>query len=87
MKTTTFGTLKSIGYPGTERDPARIAIDWLSTSGRLRIEPYWRFLGSDPGFSWSKSWEVYSEKVEVQCETWEELLEIALERSVVEAFE
>lgn len=85
MKSTTFETLQSLGFTYPQDTPPSEVIQWLNKSNILRIEPYWRFLGSSPGFSWSKSWEEYSDKYEVECETWEELLEIALERSVMEA--
>ncbi len=86
MKPSTYSTLQSLGYSGSPEDPAKKAIDWLSVNNHLRIEPYWHFLGADGGYSWSKSWDCFSDRVEVKCETWEGLLEIALERSLEEAF-
>lgn len=85
MTSSTYNALYSLVYPGSQSDPAQIVIEWLSSQEILRIEPYWRFMGSLPGYSWSKSWEEFSDKTEVDCETWEELLEIALDRSVREA--
>lgn len=85
MKETVFAKLEERGFQGDASSSAQDAIQWLSQANILRIEPYWRFLGSVPGFSWSKSWEEYSDKIEVNCATWEELLEIALEQSVEQA--
>lgn len=85
MTSSTYNALYSLGYPGSQSDSAKIVIEWLSAQEILRIEPYWRFLGSNPGFSWTKSWEEYSDNYEVECETWEELLEEALERSIMDA--
>lgn len=81
-----YNRLRELGYPGTPEDTAGTAISWLSSAELLRIEPHWRFLGADGGFSWSKSWEEFSERQEVSCETWEELLETALEKSLAQAF-
>lgn len=86
MKEKTYSTLRSLGYKGEQDSAAQTAIRWLSDSNLLRIEPYWRFLGADGGYTWSKSWDEFSDKREVSCETWEELLEIALEQSLEEAF-
>lgn len=85
MKDSVYLKLQSLGFTGSQYTPNSEVIHWLNESNILRIEPYWRFLGSSPGFSWSKSWDEYSDKYEVECETWEELLEIALEQSVSEA--
>lgn len=85
MKQATFEKLQSLGYKGSIDTPAQDVINWLNLAEILRVEPYWRFLGSLPGYSWSKSYEDYSEKTEVDCETWQELLEIALEESVRDA--
>lgn len=86
MKSSVFDTLQRMGYKGSQDSPAKSAIDWLNSAGHLRIEPYWRFLGANGGFSWTKSWEEFSAPVEVACESWDELLEIALEQSVEQAF-
>ena len=86
MKTQTYQILVKLGYKGTQEDPAQTVISWLASEEVIRIEPYWRFLGADGGFTWSKSWDEFSEKKEVQCEKWEDLLEIALEVSLEEAF-
>ena len=85
MNPATFQKLQSLGYKGSQEDPALNAIVWLGQKEILRIEPYWRHLGSDGGYSWSKSWEEFSEKIPVNCETIEELYEIALDNSVKEA--
>lgn len=85
MKDSVYLKLQSLGFTGPQDTPPSEVILWLNDCHILRIEPYWRFLGSSPGFSWSKSWDEYSDKYDVECETWEELLEIALERSVMEA--
>lgn len=82
MKPHIISKLESLGFTGSTPSEA---IQWLNSNNILRIEPYWRFLGSNPGFSWSKSWDDYSDKIEVECDTWEELLEVALEKSVIEA--
>lgn len=74
-----------MGFSEGPEVPAQRVIDWLNHEGILRIEPYWHYLGSDGGFSWTKSWDQFSEPVEVSCETWEELLEIAVEKSVEQA--
>ena len=86
MKDATFDILQKLGYKGSKEDPAQTAISWLASEEIIRIEPYWHFLGADGGFSWSKSWEEFSDKKEVPCEKWEDLLEIALEVSLEEAF-
>ena len=85
MTEETYSKLQSLGFKGTKDTPAQETIHWLNFEGILRVEPYWRFLGADGGYSWSKSTEEFSEKVEVPCETFEELLDIALEDSVREA--
>lgn len=85
MTPTTYNKLTSLGFQGEQDTAAQEVINWLNSVNILRIEPYWRFLGGTPGYSWSKSWEDYSDKTEVECETWEELLEIALEESVKQA--
>ena len=36
-------------------------------------------------YSWTKSWDEFSEKIPVKCETTDELFEIALDNSVKEA--
>jgi len=82
MKPHIISKLESLGFTGSTPSEA---IQWLNSNNILRIEPYWRFLGSNPGFSWSKSWDDYSDKIEVECDTWEDLLEVALEKSVIEA--
>lgn len=82
MKTDTYERLQSVGFRGSIDTPAKDVITWLNNEEILRIEPYWRFLGSSGGYTWSKSWDEYSDKIEVECETWEELLEIALENSI-----
>lgn len=82
MKPHIISKLESLGFTGSTPSEA---IQWLNSNNILRIEPYWRFLGSNPGFSWSKSWDDYSDKTEVECDTWEDLLEVALEKSVIEA--
>lgn len=86
MELTTYNKIKTLGFTGTQETDAKTVIDWLGNNELLRIEPYWRFLGANGGFSWTKTWEEYSEPVEVECETWQELLEIALEKSVMQAF-
>lgn len=86
MKSSTYGILRKLGYQGSQEDPAQTVISWLSASEIIRIEPYWHYLGADGGFSWSKSWDEFCEPREVHCETWDELLEIALEVSLEEAF-
>ncbi len=85
MKSATFNKLQSLGYKGSQDDPANIAITWLRQKEILRIEPYWRYSRGESGYSWSKSWDQFSEKTPVKCETLEELYEIALENSVKEA--
>ncbi len=85
MTTETYNTLKSLGFTGAQDTPSKEVISWLNDKEILRIEPYWRFLGANPGFSWSKSWDEFSGKIEVECDTWEQLLDIALEYSVGEA--
>lgn len=87
MKSSVFSTLQNLGYTGSQDSTAQSAIDWLNSAGLLRIEPYWRFLGANGGFSWTKSWDEYSDPVEVACDSWEELLEIALEQSVEQALQ
>lgn len=86
MKDNTYCILQKLGYKGSIEDPAKTVISWLSAGDIIRIEPYWHFLGADGGFTWSKSWEEFSDKKEVSCEKWEDLLEIALEVSLEEAF-
>ena len=86
MKDNTYCILQKLGYKGSQDDPAKTVISWLSAGDIIRIEPYWHYLGADGGFSWGKSWDVFSEPREVHCETWDELLEIALEVSLEEAF-
>lgn len=86
MKDNTYCILQKLGYKGSIEDPAQTAISWLASEEIIRIEPYWHYLGADGGFSWGKSWDVFSEPREVHCETWDELLEIALEVSLEEAF-
>lgn len=86
MRHDTFRKLQSLGYTGSVDDQAQTAISWLATGELLRIEPYWHFLGADGGFSWSKSWDEFCEPREVECNTWDELLAIALEVSLDEAF-
>ena len=86
MKDSTYCILQKLGYKGSPDDQANSVISWLSPNDFIRIEPHWRFLGSNGGFSWGKSWDEFSEPKEVQCETWYELLEIALEVSLEEAF-
>ncbi len=85
MTTETYNTLKPLGFTGSQNTPSKEVISWLNEKEILRIEPYWRFLGANPGFSWSKSWDEFSGKIEVECETWEQLLDIALEYAVGEA--
>lgn len=85
MTSETFEKLQSVGFKGPIGTSAKDVINWLNSNNILRIEPYWRFLGAASGFSWSKSWDVYSDKIEVECATWDELLEIALEGSVNDA--
>jgi hypothetical protein len=85
MNTATFLKLQSLGYKGTQNDPAQIAINWLRQKEILRIEPYWRFVNGVCGYSWTKSWDEFSEKIPVKCETTDELFEIALDNSVKEA--
>lgn len=86
MNTETYSILQSLGYTEGLDSPSADAIRWLNQEGHLRIEPYWRYLGASGGYSWSKSWDVFSDPVEVESSTWEELLDVALERSVKEAF-
>ena len=86
MKDSTFCILQKLGYKGSAEDSAQTAISWLTSEEIIRIEPYWHFLGADGGFSWGKSWDEFGEAREVKCETWDELLEIALEVSLEEAF-
>ena len=86
MKDNTYCILQKLGYKGSIEDSAKTVISWLSAGDIIRIEPYWHFLGADGGFTWSKSWEEFSDKKEVSCEKWEDLLEIALEVSLEEAF-
>ena len=86
MKDNTFQILKELGYKGCQEDDAKTVIDWLASGEIIRIEPYWHYLGANGGFSWGKSWEEFGETREVKCETWEELLEIALDVSLEEAF-
>lgn len=86
MNIETYDVVRSLGFQGTPDTPAKEVIYWLSEHKHVRIEPYWRFLGCTPGFTWSKSWDNFSPRYEVECETWEELLEIALERTLREAF-
>ena len=86
MNTETYSILQSLGYKEGQDSPSADAIRWLNQEGHLRIEPYWRYLGASGGYSWSKSWDVFSDPVEVESSTWEELLDVALERSVKEAF-
>ena len=86
MKAQTYQILENLGYKGTQEDPAQTAISWLASEGIIRIEPYWHYLGADGGFSWGKSWDEFGEAREVQCEKWEDLLEIALDVSLEEAF-
>ncbi len=85
MKSAIFDKLQSLGYKGTQDDPATNAITWLRQKEILRIEPYWRYSRGESGYSWQKSWDDFSERTPVQCETIEELYEIALENSVQEA--
>ena len=87
MTSGTYDILKSLSFPGSIDTLSKEVISWLNEKKNLRIEPYWRFLGANPGFSWSKSWEEFSGKIEVECETWEQLLDIALEWAVGEALE
>lgn len=86
MTENTLDRLRELGYDGEPHETAQTIIRWLSDNEIIRIEPYWRFLGADGGFTWSKSWEEFSEKREVSCDTWEELLDIALQESLREAF-
>ncbi len=85
MTPETYIILKKLGFTGSQKTPSKEVISWLNEKEILRIEPYWRFLGANPGFSWSKSWDEFSGKIEVECDTWEQLLDIALEYSVGEA--
>ncbi len=85
MTSETYDILKSVGFTGAIDTPSKVVISWLNEKEILRIEPYWRFLGANPGFSWSKSWEEFSGKIEVECDTWDQLLDIALEWAVGEA--
>jgi len=85
LKTETYSRLKAVGFPEGPEVPAQRVIDWLNHKDLLRIEPYWRYLGANGGFSWTKSWDQFSEPIEVPCETWEELLEKAVEISVQQA--
>lgn len=86
MKPETFAILQNLGFKGSIDDSADSVIKWLSSSELLRIEPYWRFLGAPGGFSWSKSWDEFSDPIEVDCETFVQLQEIALDESVRQAF-
>lgn len=86
MKDSTFCILQKLGYKGSQDDQTKTVISWLSANDIIRIEPFWHFLGSNGGFSWGKSWDEFGEAREVKCETWDELLEIALEVSLEEAF-
>lgn len=85
MNNSTYCILQELGYKGSIDDQAQDVINWLASSEIIRIEPYWHYLGADGGFSWSKSWEEFSDTKEVHCETWEQLLDIALEVSLEEA--
>ena len=85
MNTETFEIVQGLGYKGTQSDPAEDVIKWLSSSELLRIEPCWHYLGAPGGFSWSKSWEEFSDPIEVECESFQQLQEIALEVSVKQA--
>ncbi|MBO4754490.1 MAG: hypothetical protein J5543_07825 [Bacteroidales bacterium] len=85
MNYATFQKLQSLGYKGTQDDPAKNVITWLRQKEILRIEPYWRTYADECGYSWAKSWEEFSEKTPVNCETMDELLDIALDNSVREA--
>lgn len=85
MKEVTFDKLKTLGFTGAIDTPSTEVMAWLNQSELLRIEPFWRYLGGEVGFSWSKSWDCFSPKIYVQVDTWEELLDLALERSVEEA--
>lgn len=86
MKDSTYCILQKLGYKGTQDDQAKTVISWLASEEIIRIEPYWHYLGADGGFSWGKSWDEFGEVREVKCETWVELLEIALKVSLEEAF-
>ena len=85
MNYATFQKLQSLGYKGTQDDPAENVITWLRQKEILRIEPYWHTSSDEHGYSWAKSWDEFSEKTPVDCETMEELFEIALDNSVKEA--
>lgn len=85
MTITTYNKIVSFGFQGSQDTPSQDVITWLNSNNILRIEPYWRYLGSTPGYSWSRSWDDYSEKIDVECDCWEDLLEIALENSVTQA--
>jgi len=85
MTEETYNKLRILGFCGTIETPSQEVINWLNLEEILRVEPYWRFLGADGGYSWTKSQMEFSDKTEVNCETFEELLDIALENSVKEA--
>jgi len=85
MTESTYAKLCSLGFLGNIDTPSQEVIHWLNLNEILRVEPYWRFLGADGGYSWSKSQMEFSDRVEVSCDTFEELLDIALDNSVKEA--
>lgn len=59
MKTQTYQILENIGYKCTQEDPSQNLMNSLTFEEIIRIEPYWRYLGEDVGFSCVKSWDEF----------------------------